>query len=355
MLERIVAEHRRILREGLPLIDLRAPGEFALGAFPGAINLPLLTDAERAAVGTRYKQCGQQAAIALGEELVSGAIRAARVDAWRAFIATHPGTLLYCWRGGLRSQIAQNWLHDSGVDVARIAGGYKTLRRTCLQAIDEFCATTPLLVIAGRTGSGKTELLSQFDAIIDLERLVNHRGSAFGSNATSQPTPIAFENQLAITMLAASGRSPILVEDEGRTIGRLALPEPLLAAMQKAPIVVLEAPRNERAQRIHHEYVEIPLSSGTPPERLRERFCNALDRIHRRLGGLRHMQMKVLVESAFDEDPTNAASHCRWIEQLLEWYYDPMYDHQLTAKQERIVRTGDRTTVTAYLQKTLAG
>ena len=130
--ERIVADHRRILREGLPLIDLRAPTEFALGAFPGAVNLPLLTDAERAAVGTRYKQCGQQAAIALGEELVSGATRTERIDSWRTFIATHPGTLLYCWRGGLRSQIAQEWLRDSGVEVARIAGGYKTLRRTCL-------------------------------------------------------------------------------------------------------------------------------------------------------------------------------------------------------------------------------
>jgi tRNA 2-selenouridine synthase len=118
--ERIVADHRRILREGLPLIDLRAPTEFGLGAFPGAVNLPLLTDAERAAVGTRYKQCGQQAAIALGEELVSGATRTERVDSWRTFIATHPGTLLYCWRGGLRSQVAQNWLRDSGVEVARI-------------------------------------------------------------------------------------------------------------------------------------------------------------------------------------------------------------------------------------------
>lgn len=355
MTERTVADHRRILRDGLPLIDLRAPGEFALGAFPGAVNLPLLTDAERAAVGTRYKQWGQQAAIALGEELVSGTTRAARIDAWRAFIETHPGTLLYCWRGGLRSQIAQDWLHDSGVNVARIAGGYKTLRRTCLRVIEEFCATTPLLVIAGRTGSGKTELLNQFDAIIDLERLVNHRGSAFGSNASAQPTPIAFENQLAITMLVASGRAPIIVEDEGRTIGRLALPDPLLAAMQKAPLVALEVPRDERAQRIHREYVEMPLSAGVPAEELRERFCNALDRIHRRLGGQRHTQMKVLVESAFDEDPMGAASHCRWIEQLLEWYYDPMYDHQLTAKQERIVRTGDRTSVTAYLQKAIAG
>ena len=352
MAERIVADHRRVLREGLPLIDLRAPAEFALGAFPGAVNLPLLTDAERAAVGTRYKQCGQQAAIALGEELVSGAARIARIDAWRGFVAAHPGTLLYCWRGGLRSQIAQQWLRDSGIDIGRIAGGYKVLRRTCLRAIEEFCATTPLLVIAGRTGSGKTELLNEFEAAIDLELLVNHRGSAFGSTATAQPTPIAFENRLAIEMLGAMGRPRVIVEDESRTIGRLALPDALHAAMQAAPLVVLEVPRHERARRIHREYIEAPLTDGTSATQLRERFCNALDRIRRRLGGLRHARMRELVEAAFDHDPANATPHLVWIEQLLEWYYDPMYDHQLTAKQGRIVRTGDRAAISAYLQQT---
>ncbi len=350
---RTVADHRRVLREGLPLIDLRAPAEFALGAFPGAVNLPLLTDAERAAIGTRYKECGQQAAIALGEDLVSGEVRSARIDAWRNFVATHPGTLLYCWRGGLRSQIAQEWLRDCGVDVARITGGYKALRRTCLAAIDEFCATTPLLVIAGRTGSGKTDLLNEFDAVIDLERLVNHRGSAFGSMATAQPTPIAFENRLAIEMMKVIGLPRVVVEDESRTIGRLALPDPLHAAMQAAPLVVLEVPRHERAARIYREYVEVPLSDGTQPQQLRDRFANALDRIQRRLGGLRHSQVTELLEAAFGNDPRGETAHIKWIERLLEWYYDPMYDHQLTAKQSRIVRTGDHATIAAYLQQAL--
>ncbi len=244
-------------------------------------------------------------------------------------------------------------MRDSGVEVARIAGGYKTLRRTCLRAIEEFCATTPLLVIAGRTGSGKTELLNRFDAIIDLERLVNHRGSAFGSTDTAQPTPIAFENRLAIEMLAATGRPRVIVEDESRTIGRLALPDPLHAAMQAAPLVVLEVPRHERALRIYREYVEEPLSAGTPAVELRERFCNALDRIRRRLGGQRHARMREMVEAAFDVDPANDTPHRAWIEQLLEWYYDPMYDHQLTAKQARVVLTGDRATVAAYLRQAI--
>src|SRR4030095_1633636 len=154
----IVADHRRVLRERLPLIDLRAPVEFARGAFARAINLPLLTDNERAAVGTRYNECGQQAAIALGEELVSGPTREARIEAWRSFVATHPAALLYCWRGGLRSAIAQDWLHGAGVDIGRIAGGYKALRQTCLDVIQDFSRAQRLLVLGGRTGSGKTAL-----------------------------------------------------------------------------------------------------------------------------------------------------------------------------------------------------
>src|SRR5262249_43518466 len=148
---------------------------------PSAINLPLLTDSERAAIGTHYKAHGQQAAIELGESLVSGDTRAARIDAWRTFVAAHPTAMLYCWRGGLRSQIAQDWLREAGVAVPRVAGGYKALRRTCMVAIDEFSASARLLVVGGRTGSGKTELLGAFANSIDLERLANHRGSAFGA------------------------------------------------------------------------------------------------------------------------------------------------------------------------------
>ena len=123
--------------------------------------------------------------------------------------------------------------------------------------------------------------------------------------------------------------------------------------MQAAPLVVLEVPRHERAARIYREYVEAPLSDGVGPEQLRERFANALDRIRRRLGGLRHAQVKELLETAFGCDPRDEAGHLKWIDRLLEWYYDPMYDHQLTAKQSRIVRTGDRATVAAYLQASL--
>ncbi len=351
-------DYRRLLGDGIPLIDLRAPTEFCLGAFPTATNLPLLTDAERTAVGTRYKACGQHAAIALGEELVGGETRRTRIQAWRAFIAAHPNAALYCFRGGLRSQIAQQWLLDAGVGVARIDGGYKALRRTCLQVIEEFCASPRLLVIGGRTGSGKTDLLQQFDARIDLERLANHRGSAFGSTFSPQPTPIGFENQLAIDMLRLRGDKPLLIEDESRTIGRLALPVQLHAAMQAAPLVVLETSRDERARRIYREYLESPLEQGVAHYALHERFSAAADRIRRRLGGSRHADVRRAIDIAFDldskSDCVNPNLHLIWIGLLLDWYYDPMYDHQLTTKRSRVVASGDLTAIREFARDALA-
>ena len=352
MAERIVADHRRVLRDHVPLIDLRAPIEFAQGAFPTAVNLPLLTDAERAAIGTRYKACGQQAAIDLGHSLVSGDTRTARIDAWRAFVAANPSALLYCWRGGLRSQIAQDWLREAGVEVARIRGGYKALRRVCIGVIDEFSASTQLLVLGGRTGSGKTELLNAFTAAIDLERLANHRGSAFGAAFSPQPTPIAFENGLAIAMLRMPPDATVLIEDESRTIGRLALPDALHAALQNAPLAVLDVGRHERAARILREYVEAPLGSGIASEQLHARFVGANDRIRRRLGGLRHAHVKRSIDDAFASSSPDA--HLAWIEQLLEWYYDPMYDHQLATKKRRVVVQGDSTVVREYLANAIA-
>jgi tRNA 2-selenouridine synthase len=284
----------------------------------------------------------------LGEELVSGETRTARLETWRAFVAAHPTALLYCWRGGLRSEIAQDWLHAAGVDVGRIAGGYKALRQTCLNVIAEFCATQPLLVLGGRTGSGKTVLLREFSSALDLEALAQHRGSAFGATALPQPTPIGFENELAVEMLNKARPGPVLIEDESRTIGRLAVPEALHAAMQAAPIVVLDVPRNERAQHIFREYVEEPLCRGARASDIHQRFCHAVDRIRRRLGGLRHTTVRSAIDAAFAA-PTSSERHLAWIGLLLEWYYDPMYDHQLTAKQGRVVLRGDGRTVRDYL------
>jgi tRNA 2-selenouridine synthase len=195
--------------------------------------------------------------------------------------------------------------------------------------------------------------LNEFAAAIDLERLANHRGSAFGATFTPQPTPIGFENALAIDMLARVQQSHVLVEDESRTIGRLALPEHLHATMQTAPLVVLDVPREERARRIFDEYVAVPLANGVAGAQLHARFGDAVDRIRRRLGGSRHTAMRGVLDDAFARERTDPGAHLAWIERLLEWYYDPMYDHQLTLKRSRVVAHGDRAVVRAYLHTTL--
>ena len=133
----LLDNYHDILRQQLPLLDLRAPLEFAKGAFCHTQNMPLMSDTERAAVGTCYKQQGQQAAITLGHKLVSGEVKQARVAAWQHFTKANPTGMLYCARGGLRSQIAQQWLADSGVKVPRVKGGFKALRRAAITVIEQ--------------------------------------------------------------------------------------------------------------------------------------------------------------------------------------------------------------------------
>ncbi|MBU2099360.1 MAG: tRNA 2-selenouridine(34) synthase MnmH, partial [Gammaproteobacteria bacterium] len=178
-----------------PLIDSRAPVEFARGAFPSAVNLPLMTDDERERVGTCYKEQGQHAAIGLGHQLVNGAIKAQRVNAWVNFAEHNPKGYLYCFRGGLRSQICQQWMRDAGCDYPRVIGGYKAMRRFLLEQLDRLCQTQPMLILAGHTGAAKTELLQKMPGAVDLEAIANHRGSAFGKKPDGQPSQIDFENR----------------------------------------------------------------------------------------------------------------------------------------------------------------
>lgn len=339
-------DHAALLRDATPTIDVRSPGEFARGAVPGAVNLPLLSDDERGQVGIRYQAEGRAAAVALGHDLVRGAAKRERIEAWRAFALDHDDAAFYCARGGLRSAIAQQWLAESGVERPRVHGGFKALRQACLATLEQAGARRYLL-IGGRTGAGKTRLLRGAGCGIDLEALANHRGSAFGGFPRSQPPPVAFENALAATLLGLRQGAPVVLEDESRTIGRLAIPAPVFDAMQAAPIVLLETPDAERVENILREYV---LEADRP----RQRLPAALARIKRRLGGARYQQLAAQMAAAFaaGAPARHAAAHREWIRALLEHYYDPMYDHQIAGKAARIVFRGDAEEVAAYLAKT---
>jgi tRNA 2-selenouridine synthase len=335
-----------LLKQQQPLLDVRAPGEFQLGRLPNSFNAPILSDEERAQVGTTYKQDGHDAAVALGHRLVSGEIREKRVAAWQAYCQANPDALIMCWRGGQRSGLAQQWLGEAGLIREKVPGGFKALRSTCLQVLD-----TPRKkwwLLSGRTGSAKTVLIQTLPQSVDLEGLANHRGSAFGRRLTPQPTPVTFENALAVDYLNHSFES-LIVEDESRTIGRIGLPPAWHAQMQQAPIALVEATLEERIEHIHAEYVQDArleyAAAGLPETELQTRYEDAVLRIKRRLGGMRLTELTHLIQQAF----SHQCDHRDWIRYLLTEYYDPMYDFQLQRKADRVQFRGSRQDVQAFL------
>jgi len=354
-------DYRDIFLSDRPLMDARAPVEFHKGAFPGAVNLPLMNDIERQRVGTCYKHHGQQAAIELGHQLVSGAVKAERLQAWAEFARTHPEGYLYCFRGGLRSQIVQQWLKsEAGIDYPRIGGGYKALRGFLIDTLESAMDECDFVLLGGMTGTGKTEVLVQLRNSVDLEGHANHRGSSFGKRATGQPSNIDFENRLAIDLLKkrAAGIDQFVLEDESRVVGSCALPLPLYQGMQQYPMVWLEDRFEQRVERILRDYV-VDLSAEFQAVhgeegfgRFCERLLGSLDNVHKRLGGERHRRMRVLMEEALAEQGRSGAVelHRAWIEGLLREYYDPMYVFQREKKGGRIEFAGERQAVIEYLR-----
>lgn len=370
------ADYRRLIEQGVPMMDMRAPVEFVQGAFPGVVNLPIMSDSERAQVGTCYKQRGQDAAIALGHQLVSGDVKAQRVAAWTRFAQQHPNGYLYCFRGGLRSQIAQRWLAEAGIAYPRVTGGYKALRQFVLQTLEDMASQTHWTILGGMTGTGKTDIVLQLPHALDLEGIANHRGSSFGKHATHQPTQIDFEGLLAQRglRLQTAGHMQWVLEDESRMIGRCALPLSWQQTMQQSPVVWLQASFEDRVERILRDYVidlrnqfVALLGAQQGPSAFAERLTLSLTQISRRLGGERTQRLLGLLQKALqaslleaaDVTPAHASSHVAqetamalhrdWIAALLREYYDPMYDFQMRHKRERIVFKGNATEVQQFL------
>ncbi|WP_454724019.1 MULTISPECIES: tRNA 2-selenouridine(34) synthase MnmH [Cupriavidus] len=355
---------------GAPLLDVRAPVEFLRGALPGAVNLPLMEDAERHEVGLCYQQRGQAAALALGHRLVSGELRAARVAAWAEFARAHPDGYLYCARGGLRSQIAQQWLRDdAGIAYPRVTGGFKAMRGFLIDTLDAAAAQCHLLMLGGLTGSGKTELIAELAAgtgpALDLEGHARHRGSSFGQRAAAQPAQIDFENGMAVDLLRrrAAGHGTLVLEDEGRFIGKRTLPRPLYLAMQASELVCLEEPFEARVSRVLDDYVlglsaEFIAAQGEAAgfAAYAARLRDALAAIAARLGGVRHAKLSALLDQALACQAATGKTgpHRAWIALLLSDYYDPMYAYGLGQREARIVFRGERAAVLDFLRARVA-
>jgi tRNA 2-selenouridine synthase len=351
-------DYRALFLADAPMMDMRAPLEFARGAFPSAHSLPLMSDDERAQVGTCYKQHGQQAAIALGHRLVSGETRDRRLAGWREFAQRHPDGFLYCFRGGLRSQTVQQWLREAGIDYPLVVGGYKAMRRYLIEALERSVAQAELVLVGGKTGTGKTRVIQAVPRSADLEALARHRGSTFGQLPDPQPSQIDFENALSIALLKLLDDADvrIFLEDEGRLIGRLYLPEVLRERMRQAPLVLVEESIDARIDVVVEDYV---LDLG---ERYRARFGDAgprthaqklqddLSRIRKRLGGERHRQVSELMTDAFEQQWASGelGGHREWIARLLLDYYDPMYEYQLEQREGGVLFRGDRNAVIGW-------
>lgn len=356
------SDYLQLFLENVPMIDTRSPVEYAKGAFENAVNLPLMNDKERHLVGTRYKEAGQDSAIQLGRELVTPVLQQERVECWLEFARQHPQGFLYCFRGGLRSRITQQWIAEGGIDYPYVEGGYKAMRRFLIESLEECIEKAQFILISGRTGTGKTLLLNRIKRSVDLEGLANHRGSSFGKMATLQPTPINFENLLSVALLKLLNQgvdAPIWLEGEGKQVGSLGLPGSLWRKMLQSPTLVLEAEMDRRVDIGIQDYVKELLATiqQTTPGELgfqlfAERHQHSLDKIRKRLGQERYKTASGLLQEALKlhrEDGSTEA-YRPFIELLLRDYYDPMYDYQLQSRDSEVIARGSEAVLLEYMR-----
>jgi len=261
--------------ETTPVIDVRSPAEYEKGHIPGAINIPLFINEERAEVGTLYKKSGRQAAIFRGLDITGHKMS----ELLKIAMSTaHDGRLLvHCWRGGMRSE-SMAWLfRQGGLQTDTLTGGYRAYRRYIR---GYFGQSQPVVILGGMTGSGKTEILRHIcnnnEQVIDLEGIAHHKGSAFGDiGQLPQPTNEQFENDLAAEWFKLDSKRPLWLEDESRSIGSVSNPDPVYLKICQAPVIFIKLPVEERIKRLVKEY-----SRFSKP--LLE---DAIHRIKKRLGG----------------------------------------------------------------------
>jgi tRNA 2-selenouridine synthase len=299
-------------REGYPILDARSPSEYLHAHFPGAISFPLFTDEERKLVGTTYKQQSRENAIKIGVTYF-GPKMLQMIEQAEAITkdSNDKKLLVHCWRGGMRSA-AVAWLLDLyGFEVSTLIGGYKTFRNWALQ---QFEKPYQFHLLGGYTGSGKTYVLEALkksgNAVVDLEALACHKGSAFGSiHMPPQPSQEMFENKLALalhhqTSLPEAGKG-IWVEDESQRIGQLHIPHPLWNQLRLSKVFFLQIDFEKRLQHIVQDY-----GKGD-----KEKLVNAIMRIQKRLGGL---ETKTAINYLLEDNIVESF-------RILLHYYDKLY------------------------------
>jgi len=310
------------LRTEGAILDVRSPGEFEQGHLPGALNLPLFSNEERAKIGTIYKQICPEKAVEEGFKLVGPRLHAFILEA-KQLCSPGLGARIHCWRGGMRSEFVANILRMAGLTAYTLKGGYKTFRRWTLSTLE---LPLSLKVVGGLTGSGKTEILKSLKELgeqtLDLEAFAGHRGSSFG--ILGKPPQISheqFENALAFAIHHLDHTRPIWLEDESRNLGQCAIPNQLFFQMSNAPLFLVERPITERLAILREDYSHFPS----------EELCFATQKLKKRLGDVRTQEICSLFhDQKFDEAVT-----------LLLSYYDPSYSYTLKKRSQLILRLQD--------------
>ena len=300
------------LRKKFPVLDVRSPGEYTKGHIPGAVNLPLFDDRERMIIGTTYQQIGMDSAMLQGLDFAGKKLSSYLQQALA--IVPDRVSLMHCWRGGKRSESLGGLLSLAGFEIYLLTGGYKAYRKSVRESFEK---DQKIIILAGKTGSGKTEILQQLkknnQQIVDLEYIAHHKGSVFGAfGEMPQPTNEQFENDLAEAWNSLDVENLVWVEDESKAIGGVFLPENLLKKMNEALVIYIDVPKKIRIERLIRDYSTYP----------KELITKAILKISRRLGG----QNVKLAISAIDQN-----DFAKGIEIILN-YYDKVYDYDLSLK-----------------------
>jgi tRNA 2-selenouridine synthase len=296
------------------LIDVRSEGEYAEDTIPGAVNIPLLDNEERALVGTLYRQSGPVSARRLALELVAPKLpgKIAGVDS-----AAGGGDLIvFCWRGGERSRFMAAALDTMGYNVYRIIGGYKSYRLYVKAYLEKEEITQRAVVLHGLTGVGKTDILERLGQrglpVLDLEGLARHRGSVYGKiGLPPSPSQKAFESEIVKLLTSIDDNGIIILECESRRVGNLLVPLPLMNAIREGTRILLYAPLAERVKRIRDIYTA---GAGNNVEELQE----ATSLLVKKIGQVKVAELNRMLEER-NFEPVFAY--------LLEKYYDPLYKY----------------------------
>ncbi len=294
-------------------LDVRTPAEYERGHIPGALNLPLFSNEERAEVGTLYKQVNPEVAFLKGLEFAGAKMRWYVEEALR--LAPAKKVRLHCWRGGQRSGSLAWLLRQAGFDVLTLEGGYKAYRQYILEKMA--APWHQLIILGGYTGSGKTGILQAIQSageyVVDLEALAHHKGSSFGAiGEKPQPTIEQFENDLFDALRKIPDGARLWLEDESRSIGKVYLPDDFWQLMAQSTIIKLEVPLPRRVRQLVEGYADYPQAD----------LIDAFTRLQKKLGG---QHLKAAIEALDAGDYARAA-------EIALVYYDKAYQHSIERK-----------------------